>query len=108
VPLTTNLLLLGALQVAFGGARGIMMMANTLGLAKASDRTTLSRGACSASYNAANDLGILLGPLLTGAVAGVVGLDNAFVGVPLGVLSVYVASVWLNARRPEPAPRPAE
>jgi MFS family permease len=108
VPLTTNLWLLGALQVAFGGARGIMMMANTLGLAKASDRTTLSRGACSASYNAANDLGILLGPLLTGAVAGVVGLDHAFVVVPLGVLTIYVASVWLNARRPEPAPRPAE
>lgn len=108
VPLTTNLLLLGALQVAFGGARGIMMMANTLGLAKASDRTTLSRGACAASFNAASDLGILLGPLLTGAVAGVVGLDNAFVLVPLGVLVVYVASVWLNARRPEPASRPAE
>jgi MFS family permease len=108
VPLTTNLVLLAALQVAFGGARGIMMMANTLGLAKASDRTTLSRGACSASYNAANDLGILLGPLLTGGVAGVVGLGNAFAIVPLGVLTVYVASVWLNGRRPEPAPRPAK
>ncbi len=108
VPLTTNLLLLGTLQVAFGGARGIMMMANTLGLAKASDRTTLSRGACSASYNAASDLGILLGPLLTGAVAGVVGLDHAFVVVPLGVLALYLAAVWLNARRPAPVPRPAE
>jgi MFS family permease len=108
VPLTTNLLLLGTLQVAFGGARGIMTMANTLGLAKASDRTTLSRGACAATFNAANDLGILLGPLLTGVVGGVVGVDQAFVVVPLGVLAVYVASVWLNGRRPEPLPRPAE
>jgi len=108
VPLTTNVILLGTLQVAFGGARGVMMMANTLGLAKASDRTTLSRGACSASYNAASDLGTLLGPLLTGGVAGVVGVGEAFVAVPLGVLAIYATSVWLNARRPAPVPRPAD
>jgi MFS family permease len=108
VPLTANLWLLAVVQVAFGGARGIMWMANTLGLAKASDRTTLSRGACSATYNAASDLGVLLGPLLAGAVAGLAGLDRSFLIVPLGVLAVYAAAASLNARRPEPAARPAE
>jgi predicted MFS family arabinose efflux permease len=99
VPATSSLLVLTALSVAYGVARGATMMANTLGLAAASDRSTLGRGAASGIYNAAADAGTLVGPLVAGAAADAVGIGRAFVLLPLGVLVAYATSLWLNQRR---------
>ena len=108
IPATTNLVALTLCSLGYGALRGVSLMANTLGLAEASDRSTLGRGASSGAYNAASDVGILVGPLLAGAVAGGVGIGPALLLLPLGALAFYAASLWLNGRRSQPAPRPAD
>ncbi len=106
-PATTNLWLLATFGIAYGVARGATMMANTLGLAVASERSTLGRGASSGVYNAASDAGTLVGPILAGATADALDIGSAFVVLPLGVLAVYAASVWFTERRLHALPRPA-
>jgi predicted MFS family arabinose efflux permease len=96
---TGDLLVLTILSLCYGALRGVALMANTLGLAEASDRSTLSRGASSGAYNAASDVGILIGPIAAGAAAGTIGISAAFVVLPLGILAVYLLSVWVNGRR---------
>jgi MFS transporter, DHA1 family, multidrug resistance protein len=108
VPWTPHLLLLTLLGIAYGVARGAMAMSNTLGLAVASDRSTLGRGAASGVYNAASDVGGLVGPLLAGAAADALGIGNALILLPLGVLVIWGVAIWLNGQRPRPAPRPAD
>jgi MFS transporter, DHA1 family, multidrug resistance protein len=108
VPATPHLLLLTVLAVGYGVARGAMAMSNTLGLAVASDRSTLGRGAASGVYNAASDVGGLVGPLLAGTAADAVGIGNALILLPLGVLVVWGVAICLNGQRSRPAPRPAD
>ena len=104
VAATTDLLVLTALSMAFGLGRGLMLVANTLGLAEASDRAAISRGSSSGVFNAANDLGVLIGPVGAGFAALAVGIGPSFVVLPLGVLAVYAAALALM-RTPSSATR---
>jgi predicted MFS family arabinose efflux permease len=108
LPFTTNLLLLTALSIAYGLWRGIGLVANTLGMAESSDHAVVSRGASSGLFNAASDVGILFGPLLAGASAGVLGIPAALVVITLSALVLYAAGLALNARRLQPAARVAD
>jgi MFS family permease len=108
LPFTTNLLLLAALSLAYGLWRGMSLVANTLGMAESSDRAVVSRGASSGLFNAASDVGVLLGPLIAGATAGVIGIGGALIVMPLAALVMHTAALALNARRPQPAARVAD
>jgi len=99
LPLTANLVLLTALSMVYGLGRGIMLVANTLGMADSSDRSAVSRGATSGLFNAASDLGTLFGPLIAGLTAGVFGVSTTLLYLTLSVLVVYLASLAFNARR---------
>jgi MFS family permease len=105
IPTTGHLLLLTALSVLYGAARGIGMAANAVGLAEASDTSVVGRGAASGLFNGAADLGILVGPVLAGLLVEAVGLSAMFAIAPLAVWACYAASLWLVLRRG--APRPA-
>lgn len=105
IPTTGHLLLLTALSVLYGAARGIGMAANAVGLAEASDASAVGRGAASGLFNGAADLGILVGPVLAGLLVEAVGLSAMFVIAPLAVWACYAASLWLVLRWR--APRPA-
>jgi MFS family permease len=108
LPFTTNLLLLTALSIAYGLWRGIGLVANTLGMAESSDHAVVSRGASSGLFNAASDVGILLGPLLAGATAGIIGIPAGLVVMTLSALVIHAAGLALNARRLQPAARVAD
>ncbi|HLI27782.1 MAG TPA: MFS transporter [Chloroflexota bacterium] len=108
IPATSSLLLLTALSVLYGAARGIGMVANALGLAEASDVSIVGRGAASGLFNGAADLGTLIGPVLAGLLVQAVGLNTMFVVAPLGVWGCYAIGLWLALRRrpAREAPRP--
>src|SRR3954447_10249408 len=108
LPFTSNLLLLTALSVAYGLWRGISLVANTLGMAESSDHAVVSRGASSGLFNAASDVGILLGPLLAAATAGIIGIPARLVLMTLSALVIPAAGLALNARRLQPAARVAD
>jgi len=108
LPFTANLLLLTALSMAYGLGRGIMLVANTLGMAESSDEAAVSRGASSGLFNAASDLGTLLGPLIAGVTAGIIGVGTTLFFLTLSVLVVYFASLAFNARRVQLRAHPAK
>lgn len=108
IPTTSSLVALAGLAVFYGAARGIMMVANTIGLAEASDQSRVGRGAASGLYNAATDLGSLVGPILAGVLVEVIGLGPMFVAAPIGLLVAYWLVLWWGIRRAPPALAPAE
>ncbi|MBX5492180.1 MAG: MFS transporter [Chloroflexi bacterium] len=99
IPATTSLLLLTGLSVLYGAARGIGMVANALGLAEASDHSTVGRGSASGLFNGAADLGTLVGPVMAGLLVQAVGLNAMFVIAPLALWLCYLVSLWLVLRR---------
>jgi MFS family permease len=99
LPATTSFLVIGLLMTGIGLVRGIGMVANTISLAADVDESRVSRGLASGIYYSARDLGAILGPVLGGAVAGVVGIESMFRIVPPIALAAYLAGVVWSARR---------
>src|SRR5262249_38631669 len=96
-PWQTGLLGLTAVFVFVGLARAAVLVANTVSVADVQE-STVSRGVAVGIYNAARDLGSVVGPALGGYIAAIVGLRAFFVVGPPLVLGVYLCLIWLTSR----------
>jgi MFS family permease len=94
-----------AVVLATGVCRAVAFVANNVGLAQEVDERRVSRGVASGLFTAATDLGQIVGPAVSGAVAEVAGLEVMFRVVPLLLVALYAAAM-LGSRRPAQRPRP--
>lgn len=79
--------------------RSIVLVANTIALTEDVDEARVSRGLASGVYNAATDLGQIVGPAVGGAVAAAVGLDWMLRLLPPVVFLAYLAVLATATRR---------
>jgi predicted MFS family arabinose efflux permease len=75
--------------------RAIAVVANAVGLVQDVDENRVQRGLASGIYNAAGDLGNILGPSLGGLIAQATGLGGVFVFGSLGSTLLFLSVVWV-------------
>jgi MFS family permease len=83
VPLCGNFGTLLAVSTGSGFMRAVAIVSNAIGLVEDVDETRVQRGVASGIYNAAGDLGNILGPSAGGMIAAFTGLAGLFVFTPL-------------------------
>jgi MFS family permease len=106
-PFQGGLIGLTAVFVLIGLVRAAVLVANTVSVADVQE-STVSRGVAVGIYNAARDLGSVVGPILGGFIAAVVGLRAFFIVGPPLVLVVYLLLTWLTGRAAARAPAAPE
>ncbi|HZU06836.1 MAG TPA: MFS transporter [Chloroflexota bacterium] len=98
-PFHASLLWLMVLFTGIGLGRAGVLVANTVSMAEIQEGA-VRRGVVVGLYNAARDLGNVVGPVVGGYIAAAVGLRAFFwVGPPL-VLALYGLLLWLTTRLP--------
>jgi len=87
----------GPLMTVFllaGFVRAIVIVANSISMVEDVDATRVSRGVISALYNAAGDMGNILGPSMGGLIATFTGVGRLFFVGPLLITTAFVISLW--------------
>jgi DHA1 family multidrug resistance protein-like MFS transporter len=84
--------------VASGLLRAIVIVANAVGLVQDVPESRVRRGLASGVYNAAGDLGNILGPSIGGLIAHAAGIASVFVIGSLGSTALFFLGVWLVRR----------
>jgi DHA1 family multidrug resistance protein-like MFS transporter len=84
--------------VASGLLRAIVVVANAVGLVQDVPESRVRRGLASGVYNAAGDLGNILGPSVGGFIAHATGIGGVFVVGSLGSTALFLLSVLLIRR----------
>ncbi|HEY1371923.1 MAG TPA: MFS transporter [Candidatus Binatia bacterium] len=77
-----------------GFVRAIVIVANSISMVEDVDMTRVSRGVISALYNAAGDIGNILGPSMGGLIATFTGVAHLFFVGPLLITTSFVLSLW--------------
>jgi predicted MFS family arabinose efflux permease len=103
IPLFTGFGAILTVYVLSGLMRAIVIVANAVGLVQDVDETKVQRGLASGIYNAAGDLGNILGPSVGGLIAQATSISGVFVIGSLGSAVLFFLGVGL-ARRPRGAP----
>jgi MFS transporter, DHA1 family, multidrug resistance protein len=98
VPLFTGFGTLIAVYVASGFMRAIVLVANAVGLVQDVPEAKVRRGLASGVYNAAGDLGNILGPSIGGLIAHATGIGSVFVIGSLGSTLFFGLGVLLLRR----------
>lgn len=83
VPLCGNFASLLAVSTGTGFMRAVAIVGNAVGLIEDVDETKVPRGVATGIYNAAGDLGNILGPGAGGMIAAFAGLPGLFAFTPL-------------------------
>ena len=99
----------GPLMAVFllaGFVRAIVVVANSISMVEDVDSTRVSRGMISALYNAAGDMGNILGPTMGGVIATFTGVGRLFFVGPLLIVTAFVVSLW-GCRFIKPATAPS-
>ncbi len=78
-----------------GFIRAVVIVANAISMVEDVDSTRVSRGVISGIYNAAGDLGNILGPSAGGLIAAFTGITLLFVVAPLIAAALFFFSLWL-------------
>lgn len=91
-----------------GFGRAIVVVAASAGLAEEVDETRVSRGLATSAYSTSNDVPNVVGPLVVGLVASVVGLGFTFPIAAVAILGGYTAgdlavAQWRARRGPRPS-----
>jgi MFS family permease len=94
VPLCGSFGTLLAVSTSSGFMRAVAIVSNAVGLVEDVDETKVQRGAASAIYNAAGDLGNIIGPTAGGLIAGFTGLAGLFVFTPLVSTLLFFLVLW--------------
>ena len=94
VPLFPDLLPILILFVLSGLMRAIALVANTISMVEDVDTSRVSRGVVSGIFNAAGDVGNILGPNAGGLIASFTGIANLFLVGPLLIAIFYFLSLW--------------
>jgi predicted MFS family arabinose efflux permease len=107
IPLFTGFGPILVVYVASGLLRAIVIVANAVGLVQDVPESRVRRGLASGVYNAAGDLGNILGPSIGGLIAHASGIASVFVIGSLGATAVFFIGVFLlrrlsRTKEPEP------
>jgi MFS family permease len=100
VPLCGNFATLLAVSTGSGFMRAVAIVGNAVGLIEDVDETKVQRGVASAIYNAAGDLGNIIGPSAGGMIAAFTGLGGLFLFTPLFSTLLFFFVLWRLKRRP--------
>ena len=113
IPLQSALLMLVPLFTGFGAVitvyvlsgfmRAVVIVANAVGLVQDVNEEKVQRGLASAIYNAAGDLGNILGPAAGGLIAQATSIGGVFVLGSIGTTVLFLIGI-LAVRRLRPAP----
>jgi len=98
VPLFSSFGTIIIVYVASGFMRAIVIVANAVGLVQDVPETRVRRGLASGVYNAAGDVGNILGPSIGGLIAQATGIASVFVVGSLGATLSFAAGVLLLRR----------
>ena len=98
VPLFTGFGTIIAVYVASGFMRAIVLVANAVGLVQDVPESKVRRGLASGVYNAAGDMGNILGPSIGGLIAQATGIASVFVIGSLGSTLLFAAGVLVLRR----------
>src|SRR5262245_36211610 len=103
VPLFSGFGTILLVYVASGLLRAIVVVANAVGLVQDVPESRVRRGLASGIYNAAGDLGNILGPSIGGFIAHATGIASVFVVGSLGSMALCFIGVLLLRRMKQPA-----
>jgi predicted MFS family arabinose efflux permease len=95
IPLFTGFEVILGVYVLSGFMRAVVIVANAVGLVQDVPESRMRRGLASAIYNAAGDLGNILGPSVGGLIAHAAGLGGVFVVGSLGSTLLFVIALWI-------------
>jgi predicted MFS family arabinose efflux permease len=98
IPLFTGFGVILAVYVLSGFMRAIVVVANAVGLVQDVDENRVQRGLASGIYNAAGDLGNILGPSIGGLIAHATSIGGVFVVGSLGSTVLFFFGIWLVSR----------
>ena len=98
VPLFTGFGTILVVYVASGFMRAIVVVANAVGLVQDVPESRVRRGLASGVYNAAGDMGNILGPSIGGFIAHATGIASVFVVGSLGSTALFLLGVLLVRR----------
>ena len=98
VPLFTGFGTILVVYVASGFMRAIVIVANAVGLVQDIPENRVRRGLASGIYNAAGDLGNILGPAIGGFIAHAAGIASVFVIGSLGSTALFLIGMLLARR----------
>jgi MFS family permease len=105
VPLFTGFGAVIAVYVLSGFMRAVVIVANAIALVQDVDEKKVKRGLASAIYNAAGDLGNILGPAAGGLIAQATSIGGVFVLGSIGTTVLFLIGIFA-ARRLRAAPAP--
>ena len=101
IPLFTGFGAILVVYVISGLMRAIVIVANAVGLVQDVDENKVQRGLASGIYNAAGDLGNILGPAIGGLIAQATSIGGVFVLGSLGSTVLFLlATVAVRKLRP--------
>ena len=100
VPLCGNFATLLAVSTGSGFMRAVAIVSNAVGLIEDVDETKVQRGMASGIYNAAGDLGNIIGPSAGGIIAAFTGLAGLFLFTPLVSTLLFFFVLWRLKLRP--------
>ncbi|HEY6365461.1 MAG TPA: MFS transporter [Candidatus Binatia bacterium] len=95
IPLFTGFGTILVVYVLSGLMRAIVVVANAVGLVQDVDENKVQRGLASGIYNAAGDLGNILGPSLGGLIAQATSIGGVFIFGSLGSTILFLLVVWM-------------
>ena len=98
IPLFTGFGTILVVYVASGFLRAVVIVANAVGLVQDVPETRVRRGLASGIYNAAGDLGNILGPSIGGVIAHGSGIASVFVVGSLGSTALFLVGIFLARR----------
>ncbi|HXG51673.1 MAG TPA: MFS transporter [candidate division Zixibacteria bacterium] len=109
IPLFTGFGAIMTAYVSSGLMRAIVIVANAVGLVQDVDENRVRRGVASGVYNAAGDLGNILGPAVGGLIAHAAGIGGVFVAGSAGatLLFLFLMGAVRRLRRAAPAAEPS-
>lgn len=88
--------------VCVGFLRAVAVVGNTIGMVEGAEEARLARGMASGVFQAASDLGNILGPSAGGLIAAVTGVAYLFFFGPLLFVALFFLSLWGCRFLPQP------
>ncbi|HEY3305454.1 MAG TPA: MFS transporter [Candidatus Binatia bacterium] len=94
IPFCADFITLLIVHVSAGFVRAVAIVSNSISLVQETDEARVPRGVSSGLYNAAGDLGNIVGPSMGGLIASVTGVANLFMVGPLITAVLFFISLW--------------
>jgi predicted MFS family arabinose efflux permease len=98
VPLFTGFGAVITVYIFSGFMRAVVIVANAVGLVQDVDENKVQRGLASAIYNAAGDLGNILGPAAGGLIAQATSIGGVFIVGSLGTTVLFLLGIFAVRR----------